>query len=155
MPNTRGRDFCKYFYTTFNIAKADVVGRIFSQWVIKLRLMGSPWTSIFYHTTSLSLFQTDSQKIAGASSLECLTLVLLQSAAYFFAELSRESVNSPDNKAYCDGITNGNPHKYQCFLFMKNSTNYNGIGQNSTIRQHLGPTINLSSDRLISRPPCT
>ena len=29
MPNTRGRDFCKYCYTTFYIAKADVVGRNF------------------------------------------------------------------------------------------------------------------------------
>ena len=28
MPNTRGRVFCKYFYTTLYIAKADV-GRIF------------------------------------------------------------------------------------------------------------------------------
>ena len=51
-------------------------GEFFSQLVIKLRLMGSPWTSIFYYTTSLSLFQTDSQKLAGASSLECLTSVI-------------------------------------------------------------------------------
>ena len=39
-------------------------GEFFSQLVIKLRLMGSPWTSTFYHITSLSLFQTDSQKIS-------------------------------------------------------------------------------------------
>ena len=48
----------------------------FSQLVIKLKLMGSPWTGIFYHTTSLSLFQTDSQKLAGASSLEWLPSVI-------------------------------------------------------------------------------
>ena len=48
----------------------------FSQLVSKLRLMGSPWTSIFYHTASLSLFQTVSQNLAGASSLECLTSVI-------------------------------------------------------------------------------
>ena len=51
-------------------------GEFFSQLVNKLRLMGSPWTSIFYRTTSLSLFKTDSQKLAGASSFECLTSVI-------------------------------------------------------------------------------
>ena len=76
MPNTTGLDFCKYFYTAFYIARQMSSGEVFSQLVNKLRLMGTPWTSIFYHTTSLSLFQTDSQKLAGASSLKCLTSVI-------------------------------------------------------------------------------
>ena len=73
----QGAGFLEIFLHNVLHCKADVVGRIFfSQLVNILRLVGSPWTSIFYHTTSLSLFQTDSQKLAGASSLECLTSVI-------------------------------------------------------------------------------
>ena len=75
MPNRRGRVFCNYFYAMLQYI-AHIVRIFFSQFVSKLRLMGSPWRSVFYHTTSLSLFQTDSQNLAGASSLKCLTSVI-------------------------------------------------------------------------------
>ena len=76
MPNTRGGIFANIFTQRSTLQRQMSSGEFFSQLVNKLRLMGSPWTSIFYHTTSLSLFQTDSQKLAGASSLECLTSVI-------------------------------------------------------------------------------
>ena len=71
-----GGIFANIFTQRSTLQRQMSSGEFFSQLVIKLRLMGSPWTSIFYHTTSLSLFQTDSQKLAGASSLECLTSVI-------------------------------------------------------------------------------
>ena len=55
MPSRRGWVFCNFFYPTLYIAKAHVGRIFFSQLVSKLRLMGSPWTSVFYHTTPLKL----------------------------------------------------------------------------------------------------
>ena len=75
MPNTRGGIFGNIF-TQRSTLQGRCGENFFSQLVNILRLVGSPWPSIFYHTTSLSLFQTDSQKLAGASSLECLTSVI-------------------------------------------------------------------------------
>ena len=85
-----------FFYATLYVANAHVPRFFFSQLVSKLRLMGLPWTSVFYYSTSLSLFQTDSQKLAGASSLKSLTSVIwtLQSTSSVLSRLySRASLN--------------------------------------------------------------
>ena len=83
-----GGIFANIFTQRSTLQRQMSLGEFFSQLVIKLRLMGSPWTSIFYHTTSLSLFQTDSQKLAGASSHELTSVIwTLQTASSVLSRL--------------------------------------------------------------------
>ena len=77
MPDTRGRDFCKYIYTTFYIAKADVMGRIFfSQLVSKLLKVNGVTLDECILPYNFIIIIPNSQKLGGASSLKCLTSVI-------------------------------------------------------------------------------